>query len=391
MRTNLGQMYAVGVMAFILFLSTLVAVPVLPQLSVELGAGPAGVPIVVSAALATVVLVQFFTGILADRYSRQALILVGALLGAVSSLLCVVATDWVQLLVLRVIGGIADAIAMPALLALTASLGSDRPGRFFGILRSSQGLSFAVAPALGGLFSLVSLRTPFLVDGILSLLAFVAVFHLIGRSEKVASPHGLSLFRGLSSTFSNPRVYLYLLMGISGLFSFGILYSFVVTKAQHVGLQAWEIGAILSGGAIIFSLTSYLTGILADKLGRRVFVILSQLIVVTAGIGLAFSNNFLSLAAYYGLFCIGETVTYLLAFVYAKDNFDERYMATSMGAFDSMMDLSLFIGPLIAISVFKYSGIFAPVFLIAVAPAFLAFFATILWLPREAKSTHLVS
>ncbi len=157
MQNNLRQMYGVGLMAFIIFLSNLASVPVMPQLSTELGAETTQIPIVVSAALATVVLVQFFTGILAD------------------------------------------------------------------------------------------------------------------------------------------------LMGISALFSFGIFYSFVPTKSQLIGLKAWQIGAILSS------------------------------------------------------------------------------------AFDSVMDLSLFIGPLIAISAYKSVGHIAPVFLIAVIPAALAFFATIIWLPRESS------
>ena len=173
MKDNLRQMYAIGAMAFILSLSTLVGVPVLPGLSKELGASTTEIPIVISAALATVVVAQFFTGILADRYSKRSLILIGALMGSGSSFLCVVATHWVQLVAFRIIGGVADAIAMPALLAITASLGRDKPGKFFGILRSSQGLSFVIGPALGSLFSLVFLRMPFVVDGVLSFLAFI--------------------------------------------------------------------------------------------------------------------------------------------------------------------------------------------------------------------------
>src|SRR3990172_2262644 len=154
MKTNLGQMFGIGILAFILFLSTLIGVPVLPALSQELGARTTEIPIVVSAALATVVIVQLFTGFLADRYSKRVLILTGALIGSISSLLCIIATDWMQLVILRVVGGIADAIAMPALLVITASLAKDQPGKFFGILRGSQGLSFAVGPALGSIFSL---------------------------------------------------------------------------------------------------------------------------------------------------------------------------------------------------------------------------------------------
>ena len=81
------------------------------------------IPIVASAAL---VVVQFFTGMVADRYSQRGLILIGALIGSVSSLLCAVVTHWTQLALLRVIGDVADAIAMPTLRAITASLSRAR-------------------------------------------------------------------------------------------------------------------------------------------------------------------------------------------------------------------------------------------------------------------------
>ena len=57
----------------------------------------------------------------------------------------------------------------------------------------------------------------------------------------------------------------------------------------------------------------------------------------------------------------------------------------SMGAFDSVMDLSLFVAPLIAVLVYKSTGQIAPIFLIAVVPALLALFATTIWLKEHPK------
>jgi len=376
-------MYGVGILAFILFLSTLVGVPVLPRLSEELGADAAEIPIVVSAALATLVVAQFFTGALADRYSKRRLMMVGALLGSASSFLCAVATDWGQLAALRVIGGIADAITMPALLSITASLGADRPGRFFGILRSSQALSFVVGPALGSAFSLISLRMPFIADGALSLLAFFAIAALLKGTDRAGSDHHLGVFRGIRATFADARVYLYLLMGFSGLFAFGILYSFVPTKATLIGLEAWEIGVVLAAGSLAFGLVSYAVGVLSDRFGRRGFVVVAQGIIIAAGVGLIFSSSFAAVCVFYVLFCAGEATTYLLAFVYASAVFEEKHMGASMGVFDAILDLSLLIGPLIAISVYASTGQMPLVFLIAGAPAVLAFFAAAIYLPAR--------
>jgi MFS family permease len=223
------------------------------------------------------------------------------------------------------------------------------------------------------------------VDGLLSLVAFFAAMVLIRDSARVKSEHSLSIFLGLRSIFADRRVYLYLLMGISGMFSFSILYSFVATKSQFVGLDAWQIGSILSAGALIFTLVSYLVGTLSDRFGRRMFVIGAQGLIVVSGIGLTLSHGFVGMLVWYVLFCAAETTTYLLSFVYASEAFDPEYVGTSMGVFDSLMDLSLFIGPLLAVLTFSVGNQFAPVFILAVVPAFVAFFATAFWLPRRGR------
>lgn len=382
-------MYALGVMAFVLFLSTRVGVPVLPELSVRLGAAPADVPLVVSAALATVVVAQFFTGGLADRYSRRSLVVTGAVLGAVTSLLTPLCAHWTQLLGLRVLGGLADAVSMPALLAITATLANDRPGRFFGILRAGDGFSFVVGPLLGGLLSLVSLQAPFVADGLLSLVAGGVAFALLREEKGGASAHSLSALRRLRAVFSDRSVYLYLLLGLSGFFGFGILSSFVPAAAQAGGLDAWRIGVILGAGALVFSMTAYVVGSLSDRLGRRGFVLASLAVIIAASAGLALSDRgFVPLLALYCLFCVGETAAYILSFSYAAEAFDHANMGTAMGAFDSALDLSLIAGPLVGIGVYQVGAAIAPVFLLAGLPALIAVPILVRWLPHRRLAVY---
>jgi MFS family permease len=53
------------------YLSTLVGTPVIPTLVAELGADPGAMAATLSSALVTVVLLQCFTGSLADRHGRR--------------------------------------------------------------------------------------------------------------------------------------------------------------------------------------------------------------------------------------------------------------------------------------------------------------------------------
>jgi DHA1 family bicyclomycin/chloramphenicol resistance-like MFS transporter len=95
-------MQLLALVTFILFLSTQIAVPALPRLSAELGANPQEMAAVLSSALMTLVALQFFSGALADRYGRRAMLVVGAALRRLTSLLCAFAMHWEWLLALRV-------------------------------------------------------------------------------------------------------------------------------------------------------------------------------------------------------------------------------------------------------------------------------------------------
>lgn len=382
----MARMYGIGVFTFILFLSTLIGIPVLPKLSQELGATDAVIPIILSASLITVVIAQFFTGILADRWSKRVLILIGALVGSASSLLVLWATNWVQLLLLRILAGIADAIAMPALLVITSQLGTEQPGKFFGILRGSQGLSFVVGPSLGSLFSLASLRTPFLADGVLSMVAFFAAFRMIKDEDRIQATHDLGVFTGIKQLLQNRRVYVYLLLGISGMFSYGVLANFIPTKAQIQGLAPWQIGLIISTGALVHSVTSFTVGSLSDRYGRKLFAIIPQPIIIVSAIALIFCNGFFPILFTYWVFVVGETISFLLSFVYASETFDKRYIGTSMAIFDLMIDLSMAVGPFLGILAFSISNQIRYPFLIAIIPSVICLVFTFSLPGRTSKS-----
>jgi DHA1 family inner membrane transport protein len=120
---------------FVLFMSTLVGTPVIPEWAATLGAGSGATAGILSSAAMTLVVVQFFTGGLADRFGRRLVLGSAALAGGLTSLGCALAGDWRWLLAMRVLGGLSDAISLPALLGVTAEIGEGRQGTFFGALR----------------------------------------------------------------------------------------------------------------------------------------------------------------------------------------------------------------------------------------------------------------
>ncbi|MEM1551675.1 MAG: MFS transporter [Candidatus Bathyarchaeia archaeon] len=125
-------------------------IPIIPVLAEKLGAQDLSIAAVSGVYIVLLAFFQIFAGAFADRYGKRRAIALGAFLAALSSILCVLAWSWEQLLILRTFGGIANAITGPALLALVAELSGEKKGRAMGIFWSSQGLAFIIGPILGG-------------------------------------------------------------------------------------------------------------------------------------------------------------------------------------------------------------------------------------------------
>jgi MFS family permease len=378
--------HAIAVVSFVLFLSTQLGIPVLPALARQLGADASGIAATLSAALMTLVLLQFFSGILADRYGRRRVLVSGAFLGGITSLLCTVAGHWQLLLILRILGGAADAIAMPALLGLTAEIAEGRHGAFFGVLRSSQGLSFIVAPVIGGWMSLWGLGAPFLADGLLSMMACAILALTVGEDKRMSSPgRSANQLRQFKSIFTDKRVYAFALFGIVNNFAFPILASLVPTKGQLLGLTPWQISVILASEAVTYTVGAYLTGRLSDRWGRRLFVIAAQPLIIGACLGLAWAHSLLGLSTFYALFGLGSSMTFLMSSVMLADITPDDRRATALGAFDTAIDLMIFVAPALALALYAPLERIEPLLLLACVPALVALLVS--WRVRETLST----
>ncbi len=348
------RIYLLAVLTFILFLSTLIGAPTLPRLSAELGADQQETALILSAALMTLVALQFVSGSLADRFGRRTVLIGGAALGGATSLLCALAPHWQALLALRVLGGAADAIAMPALLGLTAEMAQGRQGTFFGVLRGSQGLSFIVAPSIGGWLSLYSLRAPFVVDGLASFAACGVLFAFV-RAGRVESEHRLD-WREWTAVFSRWQTWAFALFAAVNNFAFPILAAFLPVKALAMGFEAWQIAVLLAMEAVGFTAASFLVGRFSDRVGRRPFVLVAQPLVFLSCAGLYFSRDLVSMVVWYNLFGLAGGTTFLLGLVMMSDVTPNERAATVLGIFDATIDLVIFIAPLVAIAVSGWIG-----------------------------------
>lgn len=177
--------------AFIFALGASIATPVIPVFakSFDTGFGVASLVIVMHALGGLFAALP--TGFLLDKFGRRPVLFIGPTVMALSSLLTAVAHSFPELLVYRFIGGWAMEMWRQARLAVVAdrSRRSQRGRQLTGMV-GVEASGRLIGPAVGGFLAAWSIRTPFVVHGILALLAIVPSFFLVKETAPLQKRHG---------------------------------------------------------------------------------------------------------------------------------------------------------------------------------------------------------
>jgi EmrB/QacA subfamily drug resistance transporter len=173
---------------FMLLLDVTIVIVALPEIQSGLHAGFSDVQWVVDAYALTLASLLLTSGVLADRYGRKLLFIIGLAIFTAGSLLCGLAQHPVMLIVSRSAQGVGGAIMFATSLALLGNSfrGKDR-GVAFGVWGAITGVAVALGPVLGGVItSGISWRAIFLVNVPVGV---IAVALTAWRVEESRSPH----------------------------------------------------------------------------------------------------------------------------------------------------------------------------------------------------------
>lgn len=125
-----------------------------------------------SALMVSRLLTQIPLGHLSDRIGRKPLIVLGLLLMAPATALLGMVTSTFQLTTLRLVQGLASAgIAAPAFALAGDLTRSGGEGRQMSVVTMGFGLGIAVGPLIAGILAVVSFELPFVIGGVLSIIA----------------------------------------------------------------------------------------------------------------------------------------------------------------------------------------------------------------------------
>lgn len=285
----LGSLSGIGPLSIDMYL------PALPALGEDFGATASVTQLSLTACLLGIALGQLIVGPISDVRGRRTPLLIGIVVYAVVSLLCIVSPSIWAFIALRFVQGLAGAAGIVIARASVRDMysGSELT-KFFALLMLINGAAPILAPMIGAeILTFTSWRGVFAVLSVSGLLMFAAVFFGLKetlpseRRSKGGLRNTLKTFRGLlgNTVFMGYAITQGLMM--AAMFAYISGSSFVLQEIYDVTPRGYSLVFGLNGAGIIIA--SQVAGRLAGRVEARK--------MLSAGLAIAASGALLLLLA----------------------------------------------------------------------------------------------
>ncbi|NTW71688.1 MAG: MFS transporter [Eubacteriaceae bacterium] len=339
-----------GLVSFFNDLASEMVYPIVPIfLTSILGAPIALVGLIEGIAESTASLLKVFSGWLSDRAQKRKIFTVyGYSFSTISKLIIGAAYGWPLVLIGRFIDRFGKGIRTSARDALiTESTTPDNLGRAFGFHRALDTCGAVFGPLaaifLMNYFGSNNLRPIFYIALIPGTVGVILLIFLV--KEKTASiKPGKPEFK-LSNLTHDYKIFLV----ISAIFAIGnSSYAFLILRAKSLGLSTTDAVLAYVVFNIVYSLLSYFIGSLSDKIGpKKILVSGFFLFAITYFLfGINQSKTWIwFLFALYGVYM---ALTEGISKVYITQIASKEVIATSFGAYQTVIGICTFFSSLIA-------------------------------------------
>lgn len=341
-----------GLIAFFVMVGFGVVVPVLPVYVRSFGVGNAEVGAVISAFALMRFVASPLCGRLIDLAGERAILSIGIAIVAISSALVGVAHNFVQLLLLRGIGGIGSAMfTVAAMTLLIGSTSSTMRARAIGFYQGGFLIGGMAGPALGGILATISLTAPFFFYSVT--LAMAGIIGIVLLRRTTLAPAAGSDEKVQRTPFrvvlSDRRYRAACLANFAqGWTSFGVRNTLVPVLVVEVvrGPSAWT-GIAFAFAAVAQTIALAPAAKFIDTVGRKPAIVGSfALAAVTIAI-VPFVSNFFALTA---LLCVYGVAAAFMGTAPAASVGDAAggQGGRPVAIFSMFSDFGAIIGPLVA-------------------------------------------
>lgn len=350
-------------------ISTEMLYPILPVfLTQNLKVGGSMVGIVEGVAEATQNVVQGISGWLSDKLQkRKPIAIVGYAVAAMSKPLIGLSTSWQGVLGARSLDRLASGTrSAPRDALIASSVDEKNRGRAFGLEGIGDNLGAFIGPILCVflLFSFnIGIRHIFYLAIIPGALATFMVLLVKEKQANVRAKSKLDInFRAF------PRDY-WKYLAVIAVFGIGnSSNSFLILQTKSIGVSLENTILIYAAFNLVAALSSYPSGSLSDRYGRKRILLCAILIFLMTYIGFAISVNVIVIGGLFILYGVYQGIFRGVGKAYATDFIKPEMRASGIGWYNTVVGLTGLIASVVAgqlwdkvghWAVFVYGAVFA--------------------------------
>lgn len=340
-RALSGTVLILALVMLIESLATGIPISYFPKYATSLGASVESLGVFMSSFMAAYAIMSPKMGGLSDSYGRKKLMMLGLAGDVVFGVAQGISPNWIWLLIIRIINGAVASAAMVSGQALLMDAADpNRRGEVSGMVMSMSMLGHQIGPMFGGVIQslavimglglLISYRVPYFVDSILAAIALglvaVKVPDYGSGSGAESSLHGMASMHGGSHktihemedlyenpaegsnrslgthdghtsedyvckvVLTNPLKILLVFTFVNGLIEGVTMPLVVLFLGDKFRMVPVQIGAFVSISGVVGLFATMYTGRLADRYGRKPFIVLGSLISYLSSIFLPIVN-----------------------------------------------------------------------------------------------------
>jgi len=376
MKQRLFVILNLSLVSGFVILGVTIISPVLPQYALSFSIPVALVGWAISAFALARLVADIPAGLLADRFGRKAIMVSGLVLIIVSSIVAGTASTYVWLVFARIVGGVGSALYMTSATTwvVQVSAGESR-GRYMSLYTGLVFAGTAFGPTIGGYTAArYGLGAPFFAYAVFGLAGLIATLPLkepAGSSNAAGSKMSMKDIVNILSNHS------FMLVNCAVLALFflrtGVRGTLVPLYASlNLGLSEDRIGILLTVAAVGTAISTFPSGWLSDKVGRKIPMMACLFLSGVAAILIPWQGDWsglMGIMAFYGVATgLQGSIAAWPADVAAKER-----LGASMGIYRVMADIGMVLGPIAASYVADYTGHLAITWIPFLAPAILCF------------------
>jgi len=328
--------------AMLFFASFNMIIPELPAYLSQLGGGEYK-GLIISLFTLTAMLSRPFSGKLADTIGRVPVMIFGAAVCLISSLLYPVVSSVYGFFLLRFVHGFSTGFTPTGNTAyLSDIIPPERRGEAMGLLGTAGAVGMAAGPAIGGTianqFGLDMMFYFSSVSALISILILLKAKETLHTREKFSFSH-LSITK---KDLFEPRVLVPAVIMVLTAYAYGAVFTIIPDFGGFLGIQ--NKGVLFSFLTVASLLIRLLAGRASDRYGRVPVLIASTSLIIVSMLVIGTSHTIFQLTAGISLYGLAQGSTSPTLLAWATDLSDERFKGRGLASLYISMELGIGLG-----------------------------------------------